>query len=156
MFLVQHDSSFRTQKIRGFLGKDADGPIAIVLAAIHFEWVVSRAILVLSKAPTRDVKEALRKTFGIDRYKDLWKRELVGPVGLKTLPNCVTNWVSVRDALDVRNRIAHGGGSATANWARKHANALIKAADELDKLVQGQGFDPYSKLKSRPRPRKKP
>jgi hypothetical protein len=151
MFLVKNTSEFRKKKIRSFLGKDEDGPIAIVLAAIHFEWIISRAILLLSRSPTAEVKAKLAETHGLDRYKDLWKEELSKAGICKTLPNSVSDWTSIRAAMVARNRIAHGSGSATAAWARKHANALLSAADEIGKIATDRGIDLHANVSPRRR-----
>jgi len=54
MFLVKDDPTEREKKILGFVPNEP--AIAVILAAVHFEWTVRRAIIALcgknSKTPS--------------------------------------------------------------------------------------------------------
>jgi hypothetical protein len=50
--------------------------IAVLLAAANFEWTVGRCILIFGNSANVDVRRALEKTHGLNKYKELWEVEI--------------------------------------------------------------------------------
>jgi hypothetical protein len=145
MFLVKDTPAQRERRIRQFLASDP--PIAVLLAAIHFEWTVKRAILKLSVRPTAQLRGDLAETFGLERYKDAWSAEL----GLPGMPAVVGRslWHRVTIAFRLRNQIVHGAGGCSQSHAEPRVNALLDAAERLRALAADRGSDLYTKLQVR-------
>ena len=59
MFLVQDSSSSREERIKHFLAEDAS--LSALLAVIHFEWTILRAIITLGTSPNVVVRAKLAK-----------------------------------------------------------------------------------------------
>jgi len=64
MFEVQYGSEKREQRIRGFL--EQEPPAAVILAAVHFEWTLRRAIIGLGENPNVAIREGLKGCHGLD------------------------------------------------------------------------------------------
>lgn len=67
MFLVKDSPDERERSIRQFLAGEPS--IAAVLAAIHLEWTIKRAILKLSSRSTALLRSELIQAYGLDGYK---------------------------------------------------------------------------------------
>jgi hypothetical protein len=65
MFLVKGSSQQREQRIQAFSQEDPS--LSALLAVIHFEWTVRRAILALGTSPNVDVREKLTYCHGCHR-----------------------------------------------------------------------------------------
>ena len=65
----------REYKVRRHL--DADPAVSLLLAAVNFEWTVCRAVLFLSKTPNSKLRALMRDYYSLERYKQLWKKEIV-------------------------------------------------------------------------------
>jgi hypothetical protein len=52
MFHVKGTAEDRSNRIRSFLTSDLDAPIAVIVAVAHWEWTVTRTILLLVKTET--------------------------------------------------------------------------------------------------------
>lgn len=151
MFLVSYHTEKRIRKIRGFLDKDENAPIAILLAAVQFEWVVSRSILILGNSSTADLGKRVYKTSGLNAYVELWRDEVSIPRGEKRLPQVVTNWQEFRESFKARHRIVHGTMSANKSYALKHVHPILDASEHVRKFTESLGEDLHQKLKSRRR-----
>lgn len=66
MFFVNDTQEHRHKFIRSFLKKDT-APIAVLLAAIDFEWTVKRAILAFGTSPTKDLRACFKNVYGLRR-----------------------------------------------------------------------------------------
>jgi hypothetical protein len=155
MFLVNYPCEKRIEKIKGFLGNDEDAPIAILLAAVQFEWVVSRAIMILGNTPTADLRKVVNRTSGLDYYVDLWRDEISEPLEQLRLTEVVKNWGGFRESFKARHRIVHGMMSANKSYALKHVHLMLNASEDVRKFVESLEQDLHSRLKTRQRPRKK-
>ena len=65
IFSVGYGSKKREEKILQYLEEDCI--VAIILAAVHFEWMLKRTILKLSKSPTKKLRKTLENVFLITR-----------------------------------------------------------------------------------------
>ena len=129
MFLAGDGVDQRENRIRTFLASEPS--LALILAAVNFEWTVSRAVLFLSTTGNSLLRKKMRDYYSIDKYKELWAGE-VAPGGHEPLPSLVRNWSSVRKAFAARNVIVHGKGRYTEKMATPHVNALLKGVCFLE------------------------
>lgn len=59
----------------------SDRSTAIILAAVHFEWMLKRTLLMLGSSPTKGLRQQFESIYsmtgknGHDGYKELWARE---------------------------------------------------------------------------------
>jgi hypothetical protein len=107
MFLVSDRIERRHQRIESFLRTEPI--IAILLAAVDFEWTMRRAVIALGTSTSREIRDVvLKRCTGASRYKDAWNAEVAIRLG-KSLPHVVPNWpFIVSDAYTLRNQVAHG------------------------------------------------
>jgi hypothetical protein len=152
MFLVSHSLSERAAQIRSWIPKHPS--IALVVAAVYFEWTLCRAIVGLSKRPNKDVRAGLEKAYGIDRYKDFWKAETSHVATPKTLPQLVKNWHAVTQAFDARNLLVHGRDRYTQNMVRSLIDALLSGVTDICEFCLTNGVDINKRLPQRRQKRK--
>ena len=92
MFLAGDHVNHREIRVRNYLRSDPG--VSLLLAAVNFEWTVSRAVLFLSLTPNAELRELMAKYYSPDRYKKLWRGEVL-PAGqheplaqiVRALPN---------------------------------------------------------------------
>lgn len=144
MFRVSEDPINRNKKIRGWLSSEP--PISIIVAAVNFEWTVSRAIILLSSDTNINIRSKLREVFGLMKYKKLWKDEVSKSRHRKTLPEVVNNWDSIIKAFDMRNKIVHGRDGCTRIMATPHVEALLKATAEIRDYCRSYGGNIHMRL----------
>jgi hypothetical protein len=119
--------------------------IALLLAAVNFEWTISRAVLFLSTTKNTALRQKLRDYYSPDKYKELWKEEVV-PHGHLSLAKLVRNWSSVLKGFDARNVIVHGKDRYTKNMATPHVEALLEGARFVDTYCQDHGKPLYERM----------
>ncbi|HVO63992.1 MAG TPA: hypothetical protein VMT53_23925 [Terriglobales bacterium] len=146
MFLVSHSLDYRAQTIRGFLQRHPS--IALIVAAVYFEWTICRAIVALSSKPNSEVRKSLEQVYGLDYYRDLWWNELRNQVGVVRLPDIV-DWGGVRRAFSERNRLSHGRTRHTRNMAQPHVEALLAAVIDVNEYCRNRGIDLNKRLRVR-------
>lgn len=107
MFLATDKLEHRHKKIRSFL--PSEPVIAILLAAVDFEWTVRRAVIALGSSSNRTIRDTvLYRCSGPKEYKEAWKKE-VKPRFQKGLAEIVPNWEFVKDeAFLLRHQVVHG------------------------------------------------
>lgn len=155
MFLVSDTREARCAKIRSFVAKESIA-IAVLLATANFEWTVRRAIICLSKSPNRMIKSTtLRKCSSLDDYKDAWRTEIASHIGVK-LPNIIGKWGQLSDpkkgAYDLRNKLIHGvQGTTGLDYGRSRVEALLNAAEDVDRFCRRKNVDLYKRLPVRKR-----
>lgn len=147
MFLVSHSLDTRAKEIRSWLAKHPS--IALVIAAVYFEWAVSRALIALSQRPNQEVRADLEKTYGLRRYEKQWQREAGHLSGWQPLATVVRDWDSVLQAFKARNVLVHGRDRYTLNMAQPHVDALLAAVSDLCTYCLTQGFDINRRLPQR-------
>ena len=139
MFLVSDTPDQRARLVRSFLPKHPS--VALIVAAVYFEWTVSRAIIALSSRPNVSVRRSLACMYGLEKYKDLWRAEQPDLVKCRLLPQIVRNWSGVTDAFHERDRLVHGRNRHTRNMATPHVEALLAAVSDVFEYCRGFGAD---------------
>jgi hypothetical protein len=151
MFLVKDSSQQREQRIQAFSQEDPS--LSALLAVIHFEWTVRRAIIALGTSPNVDVREKLTYCHGCDKYKDVWKEEVFPRVD-KRLPEVVRNWDGLLRAFRLRHRLVHGVNSCSTAFATDRVLWAIDACHDIREVSLNHGVDLDKRLPVRRRPRK--
>jgi hypothetical protein len=136
MFLARDGFANREKYVRSFLRSEPS--IALVLAAVNFEWTVSRAALFLSRRKNSDLRKIMRSYYAPERYKELWKQE-VQPTGIPPLPTIVQNWADVRRGFEARNVLVHGKDRYTTNMASPHVTQLLKGVEFIENYCANVG-----------------
>jgi hypothetical protein len=147
MFLVGDSPEMQASQIRNWLPEHAS--VALLVAAIYFEWTLCRALIALSARPNTQVRNDLARVYGLDRYKDFWRSELSHLSNPRRLPEVVTDWKSVTDAFNARDRLVHGRDRYTRKMASPHVNNLLKAVTEMREFALRQGVDVAKRLRVR-------
>jgi hypothetical protein len=134
----------REYKVRRHLG--ADPAVSLLLAAVNFEWTVCRAVLFLSKTPNSKLRALMRDYYSLERYKQLWKKEIVATRVCNPLPVVVRNWSSVRKAFEARNLLVHGRDNFTRNMATPHVEALLQSVSYIDDYCMALGCPLFGRM----------
>ena len=131
MFLVQDSSLSREERIKHFLAEDAS--VSVLLAVIHFEWTVRRAIIALGISPNVVVRERLAKCHGLDKYKDVWRDEvfLNEQRQVDRLSEVVKNWESLGRVFRLRHRLVHGVTSCGTDYAKERVYWALDATNDV-------------------------
>ena len=111
MFSAKSRKAQRERRVRDYFAMDPG--IGLVLAAVNFEWTVSRGILFLSNKPNKELRALIEKCHGLGRYESFWNSEIAGVRGAKPLAQVVVNWPSVQRAFDMRHLLVHGRDGCT-------------------------------------------
>ncbi len=151
MFLVGEEPRVRERRIRHYL--QSDPSVAVLVAAAHFEWTICRAVLLLSQTPNRELRRRMESVYGLKRYKDLWRDEVLSQGAGSTLPGVVSNWEDVKVAFEWRNRLIHGRDRCTRKMAKPKVEALLEGAAHVRAFCQLRGADFRQRLpvrRSRP------
>jgi hypothetical protein len=139
MFLVNDTPDLRVRQLRSWRAKHPS--VALLVSAAYFEWTVCRAVIALSRRPNAEVRESLVSVYGLDGYKDLWKKELAHLPGAKRLPEVVGDWHGVTDAFKARNRLVHGRTRYTRNMGTPALETLISAVSGIMAYCHSHGID---------------
>ena len=153
MFLVSHSLDIREKDIRSWIPKHPS--VALVVAAVYFEWTLCRALVGLSQRPNLEVRKDLERIHGLAAYKDIWRRELAHDPDALTLPRIVKNWHHVTEAFDARNLLVHGRDRYTQNMARPGIDALLAGVRDLCAYAASRGVNINQRLPQRRRKRRK-
>ncbi len=152
MFLVQDSSESREARIKSFLAEDPS--LSALLAVVHFEWTVRRAIIALGTSPNVVIRTKLKKCHGLDRYKEVWKAE-VSPNVQESLPEVVENWEGLCRAFRPRHRLVHGATSCGTECAGERVNWAIEATSDIRAVCIDRAIDLDSRLPARRQPSSK-
>jgi hypothetical protein len=139
MFLATGSLENRHRKIRSFL--PAEPVIAILLAAIDFEWTVRRAVIALGTSANRDIRDrVLNRCHGANDYKNAWKTEVKVRLG-KGLPEIISNWKFLKeDAYLLRHQVIHGlRGMPSSRKAAERVDAFLEASKAVASFAFDQG-----------------
>jgi len=131
MFLASDTIERRHSKIRSFLPNEP--VIAIILAAIDFEWTIRRAIIALGSNNNRHIRDnILSKCSGIDAYKEAWKKEVKPRFGTD-LSAVLPNWAILHtEAYQLRHRVIHGlRGMPSTNKAQACVDEFLLASQAV-------------------------
>jgi hypothetical protein len=150
MFFVGDQPEHRKKKIRDYLRREP--MIAVLLAAANFEWTVGRCILVLGTSPNVELREQLARCHGLDKYKKLWRDELmvVDPT-IPPLAQVIKKWESFKEAFVLRHKLIHGRGTCSRNMALEPVELMLSAADDLNEFAASRGKNLHDRLPVRRR-----
>jgi hypothetical protein len=151
MFLVSHSLELRAKEIRSWLPKHAS--VALIVAAVYFEWALSRALIGLSRRPNQDVRDDLQKTYGLARYENRWRKELTHLLNAQPLSDVVRDWDAVLCAFKARNVLVHGRDRFTPKMAQPHVESLLDAVSDVCVYCLRNGVDINRRLPQRRRKR---
>jgi hypothetical protein len=154
MFFVGDKPQNREKRIREFLLSDP--AIAVLLAAAHFEWTASRAILFLSATPNTSLRKKLRRCTGLERYKDLWRDEVSATRRSPCLASVVKDWSIFRRSFELRHELIHGRGTCTRNFASPRVDHILQAASDIHQFSADAGADLNSRMPIRRERPKRP
>ncbi len=145
MFFVLNTQRDKERKTKEYLNREP--MIAVLLAAANFEWTVGRCILFLSKSPNVELHERLSKCHGLDKYKDLWKDELIKhDPSIPPLAEIVKNWSRFQDAFVLRHGLIHGRKTCSRNMAAEPVKIMLLAVDDLYKFASSMKINLHSRL----------
>ena len=154
MFIVTDTRERRHEKIRSFL--PGEPVIAILLAAVDFEWTVRRAIIALGTNTNRVIRDTvLDRCHGPDDYKKAWKAEVARQVD-RSLAQVVPRWSFVRgEAFLLRHQVVHGlKGLPSSRKTADRVEAFLQGSEAIDKLAEVHGVQLFGKrLPVRRKPR---
>jgi hypothetical protein len=158
VFLVHDKITDRHKRIRSFLRKD-DYSIAVILAAVDFEWTVRRAIRALGKLPTAKLKEDILNSNerGLKGYKKIWRHHVCEDVE-KSLVKVIgkSEWDQITAAFEHRNLLIHGfEGSPHPEEATNSAESLLKASAKINAFTEELNCPIYGKSIRRKKERTK-
>ena len=147
MFLVSHSHEYRAREIRSWLPKQPS--VALVIAAVYFEWTLCRAIIGLSKRPNKEVRAELVTKYGLTGYKDVWRDELAHLPSALPLSRVVKDWHGVTKAFEARNVLVHGRDCYTPNMAEPHVECLLRAVSDVFAYCLENGLNVNRRLPQR-------
>lgn len=151
MFFVSDSQKQRHDRIRSFL-TDESATIAVILAAVDFEWSVRRAILALGSSPTKHIREVVFAGLhgGYANYADAWKLEVA--VWLKqSLAQAIPHWSRLANRQDgavrLRGQIVHGSRvSVSADYVRPRVEDWLAASTLLEALANNHQTSLYKRI----------
>lgn len=151
MFFVSDNQELRHNRIRAFLTDDS-ATVAVILAAIDFEWSVRRAILALGTSPTKHIREVTFARFhgGYSDYCDAWKDEVRCWLG-QSLAQVIPHWsrlVNKKDgAVRLRGKIVHGSQvPVSADFAKARVDDWLVASALLEGLANKHNTSLYKRI----------
>ena len=151
MFFVTDSQTQRHSRIRSFLNDDS-ATIAVILAAIDFEWSIRRAILALGSSPTKHIREVVFEQFhgGYDNYGKVWKQEVTVWLG-QSLVQVIPHWSRLADkrhgAARLRGQIVHGARvSVSEDYAKPRVEDWLKASFLLETLANQHETSLYKRI----------
>ena len=146
MFLARSSVKEREDEVRSFLSSHPS--VALVLAAVNFEWTVSRAVLFLSTTANVPLRQKMRDYHSPKRYNELWRHEVMQN-GHPALAKLVRNWASVLKGFDARNVLVHGKDRHTTRMVTPKVQALLKGACYVDTYCRDIGKPLYGPMPKR-------
>ena len=152
MFLASDQAHHRESRVRRYLNSDPS--VSLLLAAVNFEWTLSRALLFPSPSTNSELRERMGDCYGLDAYKDMWRDEVSAPRNVSRLADVVRNWSSIREAFRARGRLVHGRDRYTRNMAVPHIEALLKGAANIDSFCESLGSPLHLRMPVRRKRRK--
>ena len=156
MFFVSDSQQNRHDLIESFLKEDT-ATIAVILAAIDFEWTIRRAILALGCSPTKHIRLEIlgnkNKSGGPDAYKKAWNAEPYQYLK-KRIDEAIPHWSRLTDsklgALRLRNQIVHGiRGSVSLELATDKVRDFLEASKCLEQLARDNNTSIYKRIERR-------
>jgi len=115
----------------------SDPSIALILAAVTFEWTFKRFIMKLGKSKTDDLRKILEKTYSLKSLKEVWHKEIGSQYKKASIKDVLLDFFNVIEpsknpkkpnACDVRGEVIHGNGSISSDRANKATREYLFAA----------------------------
>jgi len=158
MFLVGYGFEKRESRIMELL--DDEPTTAVILASVHFEWSLKRAILMLGQSPTALLRKKLERVWflgpddkdhkGNQTVKGIWNQEISsqyknGKIGkvIANFPKCI------EDAKAARGRVIHGNGTVSRKSAEDAVTKYLKASRKIYLFARKHNLNLDSRLKAR-------
>jgi hypothetical protein len=147
MFLVSHSLDVREREIRSWIPKYPS--VALIIAAVYFEWTLCRAIVGLSRRPNKEIRQAIEKIHGLAAYKDIWRNEMAYLPNAKALPQAVKDWHGITIAFEARNVLVHGRDRYTQNMARPKIDSIMAGISDVCAYCLSHGLNVNERLPQR-------
>lgn len=138
MFSVRETSIAREQRITNLV--QTDPALAAVLAVVHVEWTIRRAIIGLGRSPNVEIRATLRHCHGVQQYKELWQHEIT-PRTARRLHEIVANWDGLLHAFRLRHRLVHGAATCAPAYAAQRVAWALDAAPNVRHFAALHGVD---------------
>jgi len=136
MFHVGFGTAKREAEIRKLAATDRT--TGLILAAVHFEWMLKRSILKLGVSPTKDLRNQLEFVFrmetknGREGYRDVWDREIAKHKKNAALGTVLGNLHKLQtQAIDKRGKVIHGNGTVSDHEADTAIDLFLSAGAKL-------------------------
>lgn len=159
MFSVGYGSVNREYRIARWIDEE-DHTTAVILGAVHFEWMIKRSILKLGVSPTPALRKKLEDVYSLkDRgpklgYKSIWEIEVKPRFRNAALGTVLGNLNDLGEkAMKVRGQVIHGNGTVKRTDARDAVMAFIAAGQKLRAFALAHEEDLDTRLKARLKPR---
>lgn len=161
MFSVGFGIKNREKRIREMA--KSDRCTAVILAAVHFEWMLKRALLKLGTSPTSELRQVLESVYsmagknGQQGYSDVWASEIGSKFKHAALGTVIGKLQRIQaQALNVRGKVIHGNGTVSKKDADEAIELFLGAGEKLRNFAANNGCNLDSKLRTRRKPRRKP
>jgi hypothetical protein len=137
--------------------QENDPSLAVILAAVHFEWVINRAILVLGRSQTVNLRKKLLDCFSLTSsdiqkvtYKSLWKEEVEFEKKHLALGKVVTKLTALQNfAMKIRGEVIHGNGTVGKKRAKEAIQLFLDSAEQITSYVISQNLSLDKRVKAR-------
>ena len=145
-FLVSDRQIDRHAQIRALVAPGT-ATIALVLAAIDWEWTVRR---VLDQAASAEIQGRENDhVSGTNGYAKLWNR-LMKRETADQLEQIVGDWDGFKEAYQLRNDIVHGRkGSGGAQFLGRRVELILAASSAVAEYGRQRDADPYKRLRGK-------
>ena len=136
---------------------NTDPTTAVILAAVHFEWMIKRSVLKLGCSPTAELRKELEGIYKLaikgnnqKDYRSIWKREVACRFKNAQLGSVLGHLHTLQEStMKVRGRVIHGNGTVSKDVADDAIKEFINAANKLTAFALKYGEDLDEKLKTR-------
>ena len=158
MFTIGYGSKNRENEIESLANKDLT--TAVILAAVHFEWMIKRTILTLGNSPTGNLRKELENIYkiknesGKNDYGSIWDREVAKKIKGAGLGTVLGNLHVLQEkTFKVRGKVVHGNGTVSKKDGQAAVEEFLKASKKLRDFASHHGVNIDERLKSRLRPK---
>lgn len=149
----RQDHNYHVRMIEA-VGK-LDMGAGIILAAVYFEWCVTRCIMALGRSSVAEIRRTIsEECSNFDDIVDLWRAEVVvAHSNIPIIPEVfdkkkkkqsfrgrVLTWDAIKKARKSRNELVHGKRcDPLEKHGRKHLDILLAASGIIAELAEVSG-----------------
>jgi len=166
LFSIGYGSEKREALIKDYIDKEFS--IALILAAVNFEWTLKRTILILGETNTIKLRKELEEKYrltGEGSLEEVWDREIgtriakgsfnkiIGNKSVYSIDKA-SNTLS-RHAKDIRGELIHGNSPPSKKRSEKAVSDYIDACEKLRLFLKKNGKNIDAKLVSRKQKKEK-